>query len=138
MASPGQLLDNHGCPECRSRSRGEKKIHNYLTVNKVNHVQQKEFSDCIDKSLLPFDFYLPKYNLIIEFMGKQHEIPIEFFGGLEAFKSRKMHDDIKFQYCVKNNIDYLDIWYYEYSDIDNIIIKKLNDIEKGIKYAVIK
>ena len=27
------------------------------------------------------DFYLPKYNLFIEYNGKQHYEPIEYFGG---------------------------------------------------------
>jgi hypothetical protein len=29
----------------------------------------------------PFDFYLPDYNLLIEFQGRQHYEAVEKFGG---------------------------------------------------------
>ena len=34
-----------------------------------------------------YDFFLPDYNLLIEFHGKQHYEPVEIFGGEEEFKN---------------------------------------------------
>jgi len=42
-----------------------------------------------------YDFYLPEYNLLIEFQGGQHFKPIEYFGGLKAFKLSKERDIFK-------------------------------------------
>ena len=32
-------------------------------------------------NIILVDFYLPDYNLFIEYNGIQHYIPIEYFGG---------------------------------------------------------
>lgn len=57
-----------GCPKC-NQSIGEKMIERFLIKNNINYIYQKKFSDCKDKSLLSFDFYLPDYNTCIEFNG---------------------------------------------------------------------
>ena len=62
------------------------------------------FEDCIDKRPLPFDFYLPEYNICIEYQGQQHYYPVEIFGGKNAFESQVLRDNIKREYCQKNNI----------------------------------
>ena len=37
---------------------------------------------------MPFDFYLPKHNICIEYDGKQHFEPIDIFGGEDEFIAR--------------------------------------------------
>lgn len=70
------------CPKCtRSQSLGEEAIFNYLEHERIGFEREKRFSDCKDKQSLPFDFYIPKYNVVIEFMGKQHYEPISYWGG---------------------------------------------------------
>lgn len=55
-------------------SEFEKEIYGVIrTVFKDAEIQcQKRFADCRTKVSLPFDFYLPSYNLIIEADGNQH------------------------------------------------------------------
>lgn len=73
--------------------------------------KENKFNDCKDQRLLPFDFYLPDYNMCIEFDGIQHFKPIEYFGGLKTYKETKRRDKIKNDYCKNNNIQLIRIKY---------------------------
>ena len=73
-----------------------------------------------------FWFYLPDYNLLIEYDGRQHFEISEYFGGYEGFINTKIRDTIKNIYCRNNNIDLLRIPYWEFDNIENILIDKLN------------
>lgn len=108
---PNNILSGFGCPIC-SESKGEKSIRQWLIDNNIEFIAQKTFDDCKDKALLPFDFYLTKYNYIIEYDGEQHYKPIEYFGGEKAFLTRIKHDEIKNDYCKDNGISLLRIPYY--------------------------
>lgn len=113
------------CPICKE-SKGERKIEKYFKNNNINYIKQYKFEDCKFKRQLPFDFYLPKYNLLIEYDGKQHFILSNHFGGYEGFIDTKIRDTIKDIYCKNNNIELLRIPYYEFNNIENIISNKLN------------
>ena len=95
-----------GCPKCTS-SYGESKIFTILKGNNINFNTQKTYKDCFYKGVLRFDFYLPKYNMCIEYNGDQHYKPIDFFGGNEQYDKNKIRDDIKKKYCSDNNIKLL-------------------------------
>ena len=92
--------------------------------------KQKRFSDCRDKNPLPFDFYLPEYNMCIEYDGRQHFEPVNFGGGLQEtkdnFQLTNRHDKIKTQYCIDNNIKLLRIPYTELKNITTILKENLN------------
>ena len=63
--TPRDHLSGCGCSLCCS-SKGEIAIQNWLIKNKIEFEEQKRFNDCRNIKPLPFDFYLPKYNLYIE------------------------------------------------------------------------
>lgn len=73
-----------GCPHCK-KSRGERLIMNYLNSRGIGYETQKTYSNLvgINGGSLSYDFYLPDYNILIEFQGEQHEHPVEYFGGEE-------------------------------------------------------
>ncbi len=96
-------LTGQGCPNCKE-SKGESEVRNYLFSNGIEFIQQKRFGDCVYHSELPFDFYLPEYNICIEYNGIQHYKPIEYFGGSEKFNYQLIRDEIKKEYCRNNNI----------------------------------
>ena len=48
------------------------------------------------------DIFFPKLNLAIEYQGAQHDRPIEFFGGEEAFEVLKKRDRRKKRLCKSN------------------------------------
>ena len=73
---------------------------------------------------LSYDFYLPDYNLLIEYQGIQHKEPVIFFGGDKALRSQQARDRIKREYALSHNINLLEIWYNE--DIENKLSRTLN------------
>lgn len=48
------------------------------------------------------DVFIPDYNVAIEYQGEQHDKPIEYFGGEEAFKSTQRRDSRKKRLCTRN------------------------------------
>lgn len=97
------LSENDRCPDCKY-SKGEQMVREWLIKNNIAHVKQYRFPDCKFKRTLPFDFYLPTFNTVIEFDGDQHFYPVERFGGVRAFQYRRRCDFIKTKYCIENNI----------------------------------
>ena len=120
---PDNHLKGQGCPICKE-SKGEKAVRGYLLDNNIIFKIQHKFIDCKNKKRLPFDFYLPDYNVCIEFDGKQHYKPIKHFGGEEMFEIQKLKDKIKSDYCVKNNINLIRI--KEKNKINKTLKKELN------------
>lgn len=105
------------CPRCNI-SEGEIKTETFLKENGIEYDPQKVFEDLriINPLIkvphpLKFDFYLNKYNLCIEYQGPQHYMPIEKFGGEEAFKKQQERDEEKRKYCRLNEISLLEIKY---------------------------
>lgn len=124
FAEPRQLLQGRGCPKCNS-SKGELKISNFLDNCNINYISQYKFKNCIYINQLPFDFYLPDYNMCIEYDGKQHYKPLEYFGGKQTFILQQQKDEIKNQYCQENNIKLLRIPYWEFENIEEILNREL-------------
>ena len=58
-----------------------------------------------------FVFYLPEYNTMIEYDGRQHFEPISKFGGEEGFNKLRRNDEIKNEYCRNRNITMIRIPY---------------------------
>jgi very-short-patch-repair endonuclease len=123
---------NYRCPSC-TIFKGEIKIEDWLIKNHIIFKSQKTFKKCKYKQVLQFDFYLAQHNLLIEYQGEQHEKPIDFAGKGEEwanklFQVNKTKDEIKKQFAISSNISLLEIWYWDYNNIeeilDNIIIKK--------------
>jgi hypothetical protein len=119
------INQKHGCPICSS-SKGEKKVEKWLRENNINFIPQHKFNDCKNKRKLPFDFYLPDFNTVIEYHGEQHYKKIPFFenrsGGLKGLKER---DKLKEKFCKLNNISYIKISYKEFENLENILKSKL-------------
>lgn len=110
--SPSCVLTGYGCPQCHD-SKGERQVRLWLSNHNISYERQYKFKDCRDNRQLPFDFYLPCYNLCIEYDGKQHFEAIEYFGGQESFEKTLKHDNIKNEYCKNNGISLLRIPYFK-------------------------
>jgi len=119
--TPASHLRGSGCPNCKS-SKGENQIFNYLNERNMIFETQVSFGGCRNINPLFFDFYLPNYNMCIEYDGIQHFKPVEKFGGLEYLKENKNRDIIKNKYCEDSNIKLCRIKYNEN------IVKKLDKI----------
>ena len=115
------LLNGYGCSSCGKKSNGEECISRYLISNKIEYIKQKSFEGCVYKNKMQFDFFLPDFNLCIEFDGIQHFRPIEYFGGINALNAQINKDNIKNKFCYNNNIKLIRIPYYEYDNIEKIL-----------------
>lgn len=117
----------HLCPKCDTMSCGEVTIDNFLQEHNIEHYAQYSFKDCVYIHILRFDFYIPQYNLCIEYQGKQHYEPIDFSSKLsdeeklQQFKDNQTRDNIKREYCKLNNINLLEISYMQYDNINEIL-----------------
>ena len=133
---PIHIANNHvhSCG-CNSGSSGEKMVEDILKSLDVKYQKQYTFSDCIDKQQLRFDFAImknEKVDFLIEYDGKQHFEPIEYFGGLEEYQDRIRKDNIKNEYCKKNNIPLYRFTYAESkNDVEDKIINIVNRNDCG-------
>ena len=114
-------------------SKYELRVKRFLEENEINFKMQYSFTNCKDKAALPFNFYLPPYNTVIEVMGRQHYEVIEYFGGEEQFQYRKRHDKIKKDYCMLNDINFIEISYLDYEVTNDILLKSLKEISQKEK-----
>lgn len=125
-----RAINGTGCPSCAS-PKGEETIselfNSWNFVVGKDFIPQARFKGCKNKKLLPFDFYLPDYNLCIEYHGSQHYKAVDFFGGERAFKDQQKRDKIKVKYCKDNNISLLIIPYWEFENMEKILSENLFD-----------
>lgn len=103
------------------KSSGEENISKILTNNSVNFERQKTFPGLKYKNPLYCDFFLPDFNLVIEYNGEQHYKPVNFYGGEDNLKIIQLRDQIKKNYCIEHNINFLVIRFDE--NIEEALIK---------------
>lgn len=120
------------CPICNKESKGENKVADLLSKYNIEYERQYKYEDCAFYKLLPFDFYIPKYNTLIEYDGEEHYKIIKFWGGFDKFIDRKIRDTVKNEYCKNNNIKLIRIPYWDFDNIEDILIKELNINKKII------
>ena len=110
-------------------------IQQFLEKREIEY--RSEYTIHIEDNYYRYDFYLPQYNLFIEYDGQQHYEPVRFHGdniedNKNAFRKIQEHDSIKNRYCEENNINLLRIPYWETKNIETIINNCLQRLsEKG-------
>lgn len=120
--TPNSLLtDKGGCPVCKE-SNGERAIRIYLEKNNIEFVREYK----LDGYLYRWDFYLPKQKLFIEFNGLQHYQPVEIFGGIKSLLEVKQRDAKKRSLAKKYKIKQIEIPYYKYSKVNDILDKEIH------------
>ena len=113
------------CNHCASISKGEDEINKVLNTFSTKFYRQYKFSDCKNIRSLPFDFYIPSFNIAIEYDGKQHYKIDCFNMTLLDLMNLKRNDNIKTEYCKNNNIKLIRIPYWEFDNIEQIICQEL-------------
>ena len=114
-ALPAKVNNGHitSCG-CRIQSAGEEYIENLLKDLNVEFIPQYTFDDCKLKYVLRFDFAIfenGKFLGLIEYDGKQHFEPIEFFGGEDGFQKTQQRDKIKNTYCTSHDLSLIRLPY---------------------------
>ena len=125
-------LKGTGCPKC-IQSNGEKRVREVLADLQVDFSEQVRFADCRNKRPLPFDFFVPSHRLLIEFDGRQHYENSELWGGEEKLAETQEHDAIKDCFAAEHGYRLLRIPYWEFDNIDAILLEQLAGNEESVK-----
>jgi hypothetical protein len=123
---PLNHLKRNGCPNCQS-SYGENEIARILNQYGIQFIREKCFDDCVNPRTsrqLPFDFWIPSKNLLIEYDGKHH-FEIGKFGTYKSthneLKQIQFRDKIKTKFAKINNIRLLRIKYTKLNKIERLL-----------------
>lgn len=103
---PLDHIHAHGCPECgKTLDISEKLVLKELqnVFDDVVYQYRPEWLGNIT-SRQSLDFYLPKYNIGVEYQGRQHFAPIRKFGGEEGYAKIVERDIRKFNKCKDNGV----------------------------------
>ena len=104
------MLQGYGCPYC-NQSTGERLVDRVLSQVYQLEESQDFYYGYVLPNKLHLDFYLPSSNLAIEYDGKQHYVPVDYFGGEEGFKKIQDRDRKKDKYCKEYGIKLIRIPY---------------------------
>lgn len=134
---PPMHLKGCGCQTC-SNSKGEVKVKNILDKMNILYKPQYKNVTCVYKKMLRFDFGIldSDENLIgaIEYNGNQHYKPFDFSrnkeqeNALKEYKILCLKDNIKKEWCEKNNIPMLILKYDEDDNLENNVVSFLTTL----------
>ena len=114
-----------GCPFCDASSM-EKLLKDFLNEIGVKFIYNKSFRWLRHKNLLKIDFYLPEYNIAIEYNGKQHYQIWEGQNDKEELDNIRLRDFKKKRVLERNNIEVIKYSFKEsWKSIKDNIIKTL-------------
>lgn len=127
-ATTNDRRDGCACPSC-SESKGEKKIRKWLDENEFTYESQKEYVGLLGTGggLLSYDFYLLKQNILIEYQGEFHDGTPKH-QTKKQLKKQQEHDRRKKVYAELHNIDLLEIWYWDFDNVEEILNNRLRGI----------
>ena len=131
----GSLLGGNGCPHCK-RSKGEEKIEEYLNDNNITYETQKKFADLRNINPLSYDFYLPEFNMLIEYQGQFHDGTASIVNKDLYFERQKINDELKRNYAKENGYNFLEIWYYDYDKVEYLINKFIYNLKNPVTTTV--
>lgn len=106
---------------------GVSNIQRILKAYDIQFIEEKMFDECRDVRKLPFDFYLPQFNLLLEHHGTQH---LRGWQGQGADQIAR-RDSIKRNFAIKTGYEFLEILEWEthgLEEIEAVILRKLVDI----------
>lgn len=107
-------------------SKGEEKISKTLREMKINYISQYHTDELKNDNnyFLYFDFFLPDFNVAIEYQGEQHYSPINRgYYDNDSFLELKKRDNLKKEYCLNKRIKLVEIPYTDYDKINLNYIK---------------
>ena len=125
LQNPKEHNRGRGCKLC-NKSKSENKIEEILDTNiiipGIKYIPQHTFNDCRGKIRpLPFDFYFPEYDVLLEYDGRHH---FEIVFSEKGFLDMKRNDRKKNKYCKKTCKKLFRISYR--MDIEKSMIEILN------------
>lgn len=55
------------------------------------------------------DIWIPELKVAVEYQGAQHDQPVDFFGGQEAFEKNQERDAVKKKKCLENGVRLIEV-----------------------------
>lgn len=130
--TPANLKIGKGCPKCNKKiSKGEQKIINWLEEKHIPYQRQVPLD--INGHHLSIDFYLPIFDIYIEYNGVQHYEPVNYFGGEDKFIQQQNNDQLKRLY-LKNKL--IEIPYIYFENIEEILISSTTISKESTRQAL--
>lgn len=102
------------CPNC-SKARSQLEMATAATMDKLKIAYEPQFKPKDLRGLkngqMSFDFKIKDKSIVIECQGKQHYQPVSKFDGEDGkgFEIRKIHDNIKKEWCITHNYHLIEI-----------------------------
>ena len=102
---------NQWCPYCTNKTEG--KLYHWFVKNNYDIIYQETFEWCKKAKLLPFDFCIEEYKLLIELDGRQHFEKVLNWNDPEKIQE---NDVYKMKQANKNGYTVIrllqkDVWY---------------------------
>ena len=121
------LLDvNNGSYSDKIRDTYLRPTNRWISEEKVYRITKKYYKDhaviyqyrpyflkSSAHGQMSYDIFISKLNIAIEYQGKQHFEPVEYFGGEESFKKGQLRDKEKASLSKKNGVKLVYINYWE-------------------------
>ena len=76
---------------------------------------------------MSYDFYIPSYNLFIEYQGEYHDGTVSIQTEINFLRQQE-HDKRKRNYAKLHNIQLLEIWYWDFDNIYEILNNTLHNL----------
>ena len=120
------LYMQSGCPHCK-RSLGEEHIAQFLDRFNIKYQEQYRIKNesllCINMYMM-VDFFLPQYDIVIEYNGIQHYKESPLFDG-RTFEQQQERDNAVRMYCKEHGIKLVEIPYTDFDNIESILTEEL-------------
>ena len=113
-----RIKKGHNCESIKSS--GETLVEEYLKSCGIKYKTQRNTLQCINpitKSIMPYDFEIPKGKIIIEVQGNQHLQYIQHFhGSYENFEYQQLKDRMKKEFAENKGYTVIYITYDMFKD----------------------
>lgn len=134
--TPDNLLRGAGgCPFCSS-SEGEAAVRGWLENHGIKFEHNtyqipNENPLCRRQYLVP-DFWLPDYNMFIEYNGEQHYIEVDHFSKMRdwSLEDQQIRDQTLRDYCERHGVNLLEIHYSDLHNVPKILSKNVKVSKK--------
>ena len=119
------VSSRNGCHLC-SESKGERAVELILKKYGITYIREYR----IEPHRFRYDFFLPDFNIYIEYHGQQHYKPVELFGGESEFKLTVKRDEIKTKLVYKTGGELVVVNYLNLNArmLESILVGKLKRI----------
>ena len=102
----------------------------HLKEMNITFIPQYRFKGLVGVggALLSYDFYLPDLGILIEYQGEYHDGSVAWQTDEQLSRQRE-HDNRKRKFAHDNGYQFLEIWYWEYLNIQQILQEKIHSID---------